>query len=336
MKLFNKIVLKINVLLSLIIIGCTVGLGESIDTSVPVVNISYPPNNVVIRSIFNVAGSCSDDREVMGVNVKLTNTTLDITYEENIAIVNSDKESWQLTVDSSKYLDGEYVVTATVYDEGGHKSSATLSIKIDNTAPMLFFIAPSTYSDSQSPLYQYGDYFDLEGYSSELNSIKSVDINITGTDNSGSASLSTPINTNNWYTYCPVARWNSPSGSVFKDVYTALYGSTKDLNDPEKKYKLSLTVTDNARLYYDISDYDGIEAGNITTCFWLWDEVVKALNNYNYGLGDNISPKELMEIYNDTMISNYTNIKADIKQILNDLEHDSVNKPLVFSLLPSN
>ena len=54
--------------------SCDVGLGESVDTVAPSVEITYPPANSVIRGAFEFAGTCSDDKGVSSVSVTVLGT----------------------------------------------------------------------------------------------------------------------------------------------------------------------------------------------------------------------------------------------------------------------
>ena len=72
-KCFYSVISKSILLFSLISIltfsSCEVGLGESVDTENPSVEITYPPNGSVIRGSFTFAGVCADDKGVSKVLV---------------------------------------------------------------------------------------------------------------------------------------------------------------------------------------------------------------------------------------------------------------------------
>ena len=53
------------------------GLGPSIDTDAPVISITYPPSNAVVRDSFIFGGEWSDDKSLNRIDV-------------SVAIVNSD------------------------------------------------------------------------------------------------------------------------------------------------------------------------------------------------------------------------------------------------------
>ena len=75
-KKFAKSLILSSVGLSvfLLLFSCSVGLGESVDTEVPKVEVTYPPASSTIRDWFYLAGNCSDDKGVASLTVSATNT----------------------------------------------------------------------------------------------------------------------------------------------------------------------------------------------------------------------------------------------------------------------
>ena len=64
----------------LAILSCEVGLGASVDTERPTLNITYPPKGAIIMDTFTLAGTVSDDIGVSYINVTLTHKTLKTEY----------------------------------------------------------------------------------------------------------------------------------------------------------------------------------------------------------------------------------------------------------------
>ena len=58
-----------------IFLSCEVGLGDSIDTKVPTVEITSPSADYIVRDEFTISGTWSDDGELKDIDVVLTNTS---------------------------------------------------------------------------------------------------------------------------------------------------------------------------------------------------------------------------------------------------------------------
>ena len=54
--------------------SCEVGLGASVDTQPPTVDIQEPSANFIVRDVFTMTGSCSDEQGLSNVTITLRNT----------------------------------------------------------------------------------------------------------------------------------------------------------------------------------------------------------------------------------------------------------------------
>ena len=54
--------------------SCEIGLGSSVDTDPPTIDITTPPVDSIIRDSFLIGGNWSDDGEIAGVSVSLKKT----------------------------------------------------------------------------------------------------------------------------------------------------------------------------------------------------------------------------------------------------------------------
>ena len=62
------------ILFSFIAVSCEVGLGSSVDTLPPELEITTPPVDSIIRDSFIIGGSWSDDGKIAGITVNLQKT----------------------------------------------------------------------------------------------------------------------------------------------------------------------------------------------------------------------------------------------------------------------
>lgn len=73
-KILNFLLLSsIGSAIFMLFFACSVGLGESVDTEVPKIEITYPPASSPVRDWFCLAGTASDDKGVASVSVSAEN-----------------------------------------------------------------------------------------------------------------------------------------------------------------------------------------------------------------------------------------------------------------------
>ncbi|MDY5764110.1 MAG: Ig-like domain-containing protein, partial [Treponema sp.] len=178
-KCFYSVISKSILLFSLISIlifsSCEVGLGESVDTENPSVEITYPPNGSVIRGAFTFAGLCADDKGVAKVSVtvrKNDDANFVKEYEAKIldggkwtCILNEvqdDKSPTALQEKVFPFADGKYEIKAVAIDSSNRQSDGiSRTYEIDNTPPV-FIISSPVVTDTQNAT-EYGSIFKISG-----------------------------------------------------------------------------------------------------------------------------------------------------------------------------
>ncbi|MCI5608046.1 MAG: Ig-like domain-containing protein, partial [Spirochaetia bacterium] len=138
-KCFSSVVSNLVVLFCLISVflfpSCEVGLGESVDTENPSVEITYPPNGSVIRGAFTFAGVCADDKGVSKVFVtvrKNDDASFVKEYEAKIldggkwtCVLNEVQDGKAPTALQEKvfpFADGKYEIKAVAIDSSNRQS----------------------------------------------------------------------------------------------------------------------------------------------------------------------------------------------------------------------
>ena len=166
-----------------------IGLGESIDTVSPEVSINYPPSGAVIMDSFYIGGDCSDDKGVSKISVKLkkigsASETIVGSYPAEIY---EKGKKWKVLINSKTsedgyngwlLQDGSYEVEVEARDEAGHKSSASRSFDIDNTAPVLVVSNPGVSVKSGKDYSSYGSSFSLEGKVADKHKINKIEVSV--------------------------------------------------------------------------------------------------------------------------------------------------------------
>ena len=166
---------------SLFLYSCTVGLGESIDTEVPTVQIQYPPASAVVRDWFYIAGNSSDDKGVDEVSVYVYSST-----GEKIDVGKTSVEkngTWKIKVDvqdsdgNDVLKDGTYVFYAVAKDSSGQSSAVNnRTIEIDNTPPVFVIKNPGT-TNLENPS-KFGSILKITGSVADLHDISELSLSI--------------------------------------------------------------------------------------------------------------------------------------------------------------
>ena len=139
-----------------------IGLGESIDTKAPSLEITYPVQKAVIMDYFYIGGNCSDDKGVKNVQVTLKKLG---TVQETIGsypaeIKNGTEWFIKFNEKDSEGLyplkDGSYIAEVTAWDNAGQNSgTSSISFDIDNTPPVFIATNPGV-TESSSRYAKYG------------------------------------------------------------------------------------------------------------------------------------------------------------------------------------
>ena len=157
-------------------ISCNVGLGESIDTEPPSVEILDPSEDAVLRmrteedgetgrTMANIPivmrGTCSDDKGMRSIEIVLRDTKIfnakesignadvseprAVTYNgmyNFTAVISEDAKTWECRIDPKDSVktipDGAYEATVTATDTSGRQTKRTKFFAIDSTRSACF------------------------------------------------------------------------------------------------------------------------------------------------------------------------------------------------------
>lgn len=167
----KKLCLLFTSLIIFIFVSCEIGLGSSVDTDAPALEITTPPADAVIRQAFNIGGTWSDDGSISSVSIKMVRLDNGSERKFSGSVNSSDrgKGTWNIVIDptESGLTDGTYEVLVSINDNGGHTTSMARTFTIDNTPPVLILTKPnSTLSadgEEETTLSVYGKTLFLEG-----------------------------------------------------------------------------------------------------------------------------------------------------------------------------
>ncbi|WP_294430676.1 Ig-like domain repeat protein [uncultured Treponema sp.] len=349
-KLVGKGLLALSVL-ALASCGENSGLGSSVDTEAPKLSISYPPAASEVRGAFVLAGTCSDDKGVSSVKVRVTNLdTNEIVYKDLPAtVVNS--LTWNINLNEKLDLkDGKYKLDAVAYDNSGRSSGeSSLQIEIDNTPPVFIISKPgvvkSTYKAKNS-LSKYGSVFTIEGTIADDHTIASMDVEIFDADGNPVASepyTEEEISTTGG-TSVTIARYVAEGTDVVNKRYSEMYSSESVPEDANgnKTYFCRVTVSDSAKTYNTPGD-SGVKGGNSTSNVYIYDDIYdKYLSAKNGGAG--LSAKDLLAVLKGSTTDEELNKTAaravsvaEVEGMLSDYARDTSasDTSLAFSINPN-
>lgn len=282
---------------SLFLPSCEVGLGQAIDIDAPTVEIDYPPQNAIVRDSFILSGTCNDDTGIKEIYVTVKNTDTNEEYEVLRPKINSlpgekkegTKKNWTLEVNPKTgkyngyvYPDGKYSISVQAVDKSDRKSAvATLSLDIDNTAPVFIVQNPGTTISSGNTPLLFGSIYAINGQSEddhetgiEMKFYDSHGAYYDGADFKASV-ITTSGNTE-------IARFATAGTDEKNREYKILYG--EDVSAGKKSYSCSVKVFDNAMIYKKPGD-GGVKGGNETSEIFLYDDVyTKYLSKTGLGL----------------------------------------------------
>lgn len=334
MKKLSVCLLSIFILLSL---SCEIGLGASVDTEAPTLEIANPPSDAIIRDSFAVSGSWKDDGSISSVTMEMVrlDNNKRVSFEGTFADPpeRGADGSWQVVINPKEtgLLDGTYEALVAISDNGGHTTTMARSFTIDNTPPVMLLSRPSTKVVENGSFDSYGQSFTLEGKAADDNDVSLIEVNIYETPSS-----TTPLKT--------VELKNIPltieqNVAVFKsneaNAYSAIYGHTDsngiiksdERNFTEERY-CTITIYDGAERYPvdGSAQTDADKKGNSTNSYYMNSEMTTILSDYKI--------TDLYHILNGSLTdgSGRSAAPASIKQ---QLSQKAISKSQ-FSLNPAN
>ena len=314
--------------LFLIASACDIGLGGAVDTEIPTGTISSPGVNAVIRDAFAIKGTWKDDGSVGQVTVALSNTNIKTTRTYNAKVAADG--TWICAVDpadsAQPLVDGTYLATVTLYDNGGHTNTVTQSYIIDNTPPVVILSYLKSKDDSATEIKTYGKLFTLSGKAADDNNINRIDVKVYQDE-----ACSTELRT--------ITKQNVPA-AIEQDVasfgteeYSAIYGENS--TNSQVRYCKVFAYDDAQRYPADGSaQTDSDKLGNCQTSYFFQTTIEK--------LGyDKYKTNDLYAMFNGT----YSNGSQDSSRAaLTSDEISTVKKTLTetavkvgtFALNPKN
>ena len=267
---------------SFVILSCEIGLGASVDTETPVIDITSPEADTIIRDKFAIRGSWSDDGEIGSASVTIrrtdkktsTENKFNITVEKPVA--GEAKGKWYAIIDpvSANIIDGAYVATVSISDKGGHTIVQDRSFVIDNHAPIIILQRPSSSKDPSTEIDSYGQNFTLVGQAADDCNISLIEMSIYGdaafTDLKATVPLTNVPNSIN----LDVANYDKDDKS---NDYYKIYGDIPELADKSKEFYFTLHAYDEAkRIPVDGSaPTEEDNKGNETTTYFLYETISK-------------------------------------------------------------
>lgn len=350
-KCFYSVISKSILLFSLISIlifsSCEVGLGESVDTENPSVEITYPPNGSVIRGSFTFAGVCADDKGVSKVLVtvrKNDDASFVKEYEAKLldggkwtCILNEVQDGKAPTALQEKvfpFADGKYEIKAVAIDSSNRQSDGiSRTYEIDNTPPV-FIISSPVVTDTQNAT-EYGSILKISGDIADdhapLSSMKvsvfdqdgnEIPGNETWTFTKVDISGGTTVKAARYFTKANL----SQEEQILYNNYINIYGED---TEGDKVFTCTVQIEDSAHEWME-PNFDSKKEvvnkteGNKTTKLYLKDSIHSLLmgpdSKYQVEAG------EIKDILNGTT-KNET-----VLSILNEKITDTKETKLAFSL----
>lgn len=326
---------------------CEIGLGESVDTEPPTGEITSPGVNAVIRDAFAIQGTWKDEATIKQVSIELKYTSENsnkgkkYTYDATV----NQNGTWICKVDplseTQPLVDGTYLATINIYDNGGHKTTRERSYVIDNTAPVIVLQRPSSIlSSSASDTDTYGQKFTIQGQAADDNNLNKIEVEIYSDEECTEDNLLKTITLNN----VPLAINNDVASYVSGDTkkesdYSKIYFADEayqDLNDmnaseASKTRYCKIIAYDGAQRYpAKGEEKDDDSTGNKQTNYYLYDDISGSiLSTYKVN--------ELYAMFNGTYPSSDSSrsVATTTSSILEQLE-DKVQTVAKFNLNPKN
>ena len=280
MKKFLTFLLSIFIIL---IISCEIGLGSSVDTEAPVIEVSLPPADAVIRDSFTLSGIWTDDGSIAEVTVSLTRLdsgdTFNFEGEADTDDSVSDGGVWSAFIDplANGIKDGTYEALVAITDNGGHTTTMARTFTIDNTPPVMILQKPSTVvseSDTANRFDTFGQIFSIVGQASDDNLIDKINVSVYSSPDCSEASFLKTITLDN------VPPTIDLEVAIFEEGvnndYSEIYGYTTVSGYVQRYFKLE--VYDTAKKYNSDGTIDA--TGNKQDSYYLYKDISDLITEY--------------------------------------------------------
>lgn len=358
-KILNFLLLSsIGSAIFMLFFACSVGLGESVDTEVPKIEITYPPASSPVRDWFCLAGTASDDKGVASVSVSAENiSTNEIT---DLGTFTPEKDgTWAVKInekDSSenyKLKDGTYTFCVIAKDTSSQKSApAYRTIEVDNTPPVFVIKNPGTIKAGKPSAF--GSILKIVGAAADDHDIYELSLAVydnPAMEGEPKAVISEKNVDKTDGINVTLARYNLAvdSGAAVDELhnnYLKIYDAAGGGN---QNFFASVTLKDSAGVWQDYTKNQPSSVGNSTNGgLYLNDSVYETLmgKKSKYGLSAADFMRLLNGTYKNTAVSASSEertaataqaslddeAKKEILKILGERKTETSKTPLAFSL----
>lgn len=357
-KILNFLLLSsIGSAIFMLFFACSVGLGESVDTEVPKIEITYPPASRAVRDWFLLAGTCSDDKGVDSITVSAENISTNKTIV--IGTVSPAKDgSWSIRINEKdengnfKLKDGTYTFSAVAKDSSKQNSAPNYrTLEIDNTPPVFVIKNPGTTNGSAPA--SFGSILKIVGAAADDHDIYELSLAVYDSpamEGEPKAVFSEKNVDKTDGINVTLARYNidvendpSKADELHKN-YVKLYDVT---GGGDQQFYASVTLKDSAEVWQDSKKSQADSIGNSTDgALYLNDSVYDKLmgKNSEYKL----TAADFMKLLNGTFNSSAGSAdrsaasssggvldektQAEILNILSANRTDTLKNPVAFKL----
>ena len=338
--------------------SCEVGLGESVDVTAPVLEISSPADGSIIMNTFKMRGVGYDDTNIALIKVSVKSTSNGKEYASYYATADAFSKQWSVDINNktkdangnSKHEipDGEYTVTVTAMDSAGRTTEKSRVYRIDNTPPVVVIKRPGA-ADS------FGRTIKLTGDIADTNSLSSLYFTAFRKKEDGSLEKIRTIRQANisgvGLEYVIGKKYDNPANDneiQLNNLYKELYG--KEGYDGTSTLYCMVEVADCAREYEapasevrlpaggEYTEAGFAPSGNLSRGFFVYNTIYSTIySDKGYGLANS----DLVSIYNGS----YTGSKAGaVNEIKSYLEQNmmtttgepSAERMSMFTVNPNN
>lgn len=299
--------------------ACSVGLGESVDTEVPKIEITYPPASSVVRDWFYLAGNCSDDKGVDSIVVSAKNISTNENFTLGTAIPAKDG-TWQIKINEKdsggnyKLKDGTYTFSVIATDSSKQQSAPNIrTLELDNTAPVFVIKNPgTTKSDSPAP---FGSILKIVGAAADEHEIYELELKVYSSADMSGEPKATLIEKNVDKTdginvtlarYNPDVALGAAAADELHNNYLSIYNVE---GGGDQQLFASVTLRDSAGVWQNPLHTAAESIGNSTSGgLYLNDDIYDELmgKKSKYGL----TAADFMKIINGT----YKNVTAETSE----------------------
>lgn len=361
-KILNFLLLSsIGSAIFMLFFACSVGLGESVDTEVPKIEITYPPASSPVRDWFYLAGTASDDKGVASVSVSAENiSTNEIT---DLGTFTPEKDgTWAVKINEKdsaekyKLKDGTYTFCVITKDTSGQKSApAYRTIEVDNTPPVFVIKNPGTIKAEKPSAF--GSILKIVGAAADDHDIYELSLAVydnPAMEGEPKAVISEKNVDKTDGINVTLARYNLAvdSGGGYEAAdelhnnYLKIYDAVGGGN---QNFFASVTLKDSAGVWQDYTKNQPSSVGNSTNGgLYLNDSVYETLmgKKSKYGLSAADFMRLLNGTYKNTAVSASSEertaattqaslddeAKKEILKILGERKTETSKTPLAFSL----